>query len=139
MICFTLDSIFVSMLFSQNIPPSPSPTESQSLCNDNLLGLYKGVKSCKKKTVLVLTSFDYLILCSVLLDPGLQGSIPCIWYQLLQVPISHALQILWNMPLLFYSRLSTSIVWFTEIQSSLLDWLPRGVLGVILRQASIAL
>ena len=30
-ICFTLDSIFVSMLFSQNIPPSPSPTESKSL------------------------------------------------------------------------------------------------------------
>ena len=30
-ICFTLDSIFVSMLFSQNIPPSPPPTESKSL------------------------------------------------------------------------------------------------------------
>ena len=30
-ICFTLDSILVSMLFSQNIPPSPSPTESQGL------------------------------------------------------------------------------------------------------------
>ena len=30
-ICFTLDSILVSILFSQNIPPSPSPTESQSL------------------------------------------------------------------------------------------------------------
>ena len=30
-ICFTLDSILVSVLFSQNIPPSPSPTESQSL------------------------------------------------------------------------------------------------------------
>ena len=29
--CFTLDSILVSMLFSQNIPPSPSPTESKSL------------------------------------------------------------------------------------------------------------
>ena len=27
-ICFTLDNIHVSMLFSQNIPPSPSPTES---------------------------------------------------------------------------------------------------------------
>ena len=25
-VCFTLDSILVSMLFSQNIPPSPSPT-----------------------------------------------------------------------------------------------------------------
>ena len=30
-ICFTLDSILVSMLFSQNIQPSPSPTESKSL------------------------------------------------------------------------------------------------------------
>ena len=30
-ICFTLDSILVSMLFSQIIPPSPSPTESKSL------------------------------------------------------------------------------------------------------------
>ena len=30
-ICFTLDSILVSMLFSQNIPPSPSPTESKCL------------------------------------------------------------------------------------------------------------
>ena len=28
---FTLESILVSMLFSQNIPPSPSPTESKSL------------------------------------------------------------------------------------------------------------
>ena len=30
-ICFTLDSILVSVIFSQNIPPSPSPTESKSL------------------------------------------------------------------------------------------------------------
>ena len=30
-ICFTLESILVSMLFSQNIPPSPSPTESKNL------------------------------------------------------------------------------------------------------------
>ena len=29
--CFTLDSILVSMLFSQNVPPLPSPTESKSL------------------------------------------------------------------------------------------------------------
>ena len=30
-ICFTLNNIHVSMLFSWNIPPSPSPTESKSL------------------------------------------------------------------------------------------------------------
>ena len=30
-ICFTLDNIHVSMLFSWNIPPSPSPTESKGL------------------------------------------------------------------------------------------------------------
>ena len=30
-ICFTLNNIHVLMLFSRNIPPSPSPTESKSL------------------------------------------------------------------------------------------------------------
>ena len=30
-VCFTLDNIHVSMLFSQIIPPSPSPIESKSL------------------------------------------------------------------------------------------------------------
>ena len=30
-ICFTLDNTHVSMLFSWNIPPSPSPTESERL------------------------------------------------------------------------------------------------------------
>ena len=30
-ICFTLDNKHVSMLFSRNIPPSPSPTESKSV------------------------------------------------------------------------------------------------------------
>ena len=30
-ICFTLDNIHISMLFSWNIPPSPSPTESKRL------------------------------------------------------------------------------------------------------------
>ena len=30
-ICFTYDNLHVSMLFSQIIPPSPSPTESKRL------------------------------------------------------------------------------------------------------------
>ena len=30
-ICFTLDNIHVSLLFSWNIPPLPSPTESKTL------------------------------------------------------------------------------------------------------------
>ena len=39
-ICFTLDNIHVSMLFSRNIPPSPSPTESKSLfCTSMSLSL----------------------------------------------------------------------------------------------------
>ena len=37
-ICFTLDNICVSMLFSRNIPPSHSPTESRILfCTDGFL------------------------------------------------------------------------------------------------------
>ena len=35
-ICFTLDNIHVSMLFSQIIPPSPSPIESKSLGTGSL-------------------------------------------------------------------------------------------------------
>ena len=34
-ICFTLDNIHVSLLFSWNIPPSPSPTESK-VCSVHL-------------------------------------------------------------------------------------------------------
>ena len=40
-ICFTLDNIHVSMLFSLNIPPSLSPTESKSLfCTSVFLFLF---------------------------------------------------------------------------------------------------
>ena len=38
-ICFTLDNIHVSMLFSWNIPPSPSPTESK-ICSIHLCLFY---------------------------------------------------------------------------------------------------
>ena len=41
-ISFTLDNIHVSMLFSRNIPPSPSPTESKSLfCTSVSLFLFR--------------------------------------------------------------------------------------------------
>ena len=44
---FTLDSILVSMLFSQNIPPSPSPTESKSLfCTSVSLCLFSILGYC---------------------------------------------------------------------------------------------
>ena len=43
-ICFTLDNIHISMLFSQIIPPSPSPIESKSLLrwlfNFNLIFIF---------------------------------------------------------------------------------------------------
>ena len=40
-LCFTLDNIHVSMLFSRNIPPSPSPTESKILfCTSVFLFLF---------------------------------------------------------------------------------------------------
>ena len=58
-ICFTLDNIHVSKLFSRNIPPLTSPTESQSLfCTSVSLfllvfifltyfTLYNGLQFCK--------------------------------------------------------------------------------------------
>ena len=39
-ICFTLDSILLSMLFSQHIPPSPSPTESWGSSYSNMAVSY---------------------------------------------------------------------------------------------------
>ena len=40
-ICFTLDNTHVLMLFSQNVPPSPSPTESKGLfCTSVSLSLF---------------------------------------------------------------------------------------------------
>ena len=56
-ICFTLDNIHVLMLFSQIIPPSPSPIESKSLfyssvslfCNVKCLDRSSEIKTEKKK------------------------------------------------------------------------------------------
>ena len=45
-ICFTLDNIHVSMLFSWNIPPSPSPTESKSLWMLVLMPNFNGKNLC---------------------------------------------------------------------------------------------
>ena len=54
-ICFTLDNIHVSMLFSRNIPPLLSPTESKSLFCTSVYWKQKYIKTyrkLKKKTLL---------------------------------------------------------------------------------------
>ena len=48
-ICFTLDNIHVLMLFSWNIPPLPSPTESKSLFYKPVQPLWKTVWRFLKK------------------------------------------------------------------------------------------
>ena len=53
-ICFTLGNIHVSMLFSQNILPSPSPTE----LDEGFKGIY--LKKKKKKNHLIKISFHDL-------------------------------------------------------------------------------
>ena len=55
-ICFTLDSILVSMLFSQNIPPSPSPRIQKSV-------LYICVSFSVLHIGLSLPSFKILYIC----------------------------------------------------------------------------
>ena len=60
-ICFTLDNIHVSMLFSWNIPPSPFPTESKNL-------FYTSVSFCFAYRVIVTKSLS------------LSKYIPSIWF-----------------------------------------------------------
>ena len=50
-ICFTLDSVHVSMLFFQNIPPLPSPTEHGLILMRNMAGIL-GMVSLAQKTTL---------------------------------------------------------------------------------------
>ena len=68
-ICFTHDSILVSMLFSWNIPPSPSPTESKSLFHTSVWPFFKLQKRPKQiskiqisKLALSLTNFAHIVL-----------------------------------------------------------------------------
>ena len=57
-ICFTLDNIYVSMLFSWTIPPSPSPTESKRL-------FYKSVSffSCSAYRVIINIFLNSIYMC----------------------------------------------------------------------------
>ena len=52
-ICFTYGSIHVSMLFSQIIPPLPSPTESKSLFSTSV-SLLLSLCQCMAKTTTIL-------------------------------------------------------------------------------------
>ena len=52
-ICFTLDSILVSKLFSQNIPPLPSPTESKSLFCISVLRKIYGISTWMRETSII--------------------------------------------------------------------------------------
>ena len=70
---FTIDNIHVSLLFSQNIPPSPSPTESKSLfCTSVSLFLF-----CILGYHYHLSKFHIymLVCCNVLYLSGLLHSV----------------------------------------------------------------
>ena len=73
-ICFTLDNIHVSMLFSWNIPPSPPPTESKSLFYTSV-SLFHEYFLYGKGNALVLSAAKSLQSCPTLCDP-IDGSPP---------------------------------------------------------------
>ena len=80
-ICFKLNSILVSMLFSQNIPPLPSPTESKSLFYwyfifEIVLSIQGPLRFC------INCRMDFLFLQKMSLEfwHGLQESIHCFEY-----------------------------------------------------------
>ena len=82
-ICFTYDNIHVSMLFSQIIPPSPSPTESKRLfCTSVslLLSCIQGYRYHLSKfhiyallLLLLLSRFSRVRLCAIPLTEAHQA------------------------------------------------------------------
>ena len=83
-ICFTLDNIPVSMLFSWNIPPSPSPTEFKRLLNQISLKNESSFQSVSSVTQSCLT------LCNPMnrSTPGLP-----VHHQLLEFTQTHVHQV----------------------------------------------
>ena len=83
-ICFTLDSILVSILFSQNIPPSPSPTESKSLfCTSVSLFLYICVSISERDTCTPMFITALFIIARTWKQPRCPSADECIrklWY-----------------------------------------------------------
>ena len=96
-ICFTLDNIHVSMLFSQSIPPLPSPTESKILFCTSVSLIF-----LKRSLV-----FPFLLFPSVSLHCLLKGAFLSL------------LSILWNSAFrwiyLFFSLLGFASLLFSAI------------------------